>query len=63
MPKRIVLMIFFFAVLAFAADAQNPAPKIAAWQTQVHYLSGTGKDNTVMWDFFCTSGRGQGTWT
>lgn len=31
--------------------------------TQVQYLSGTDKDNTVAWDFFCTAGRKSGAWT
>lgn len=26
-------------------------------------LSGTGSDNTVLWDFFCTAGRKSGEWT
>lgn len=31
--------------------------------TQVQYLSGTGPDDAVNWDFFCTDGRKSGTWT
>ncbi len=31
-------------------------------QTEIQYLSGTGSDDTVDWDFFCTSGRNSGTW-
>jgi len=31
--------------------------------TQIQYLSGTGKDNTVEWDFFCTKGSNSGQWT
>jgi beta-galactosidase/beta-glucuronidase len=31
--------------------------------TQVQYLSGVDKDNTVPWDFFCTAGQNSGTWT
>lgn len=34
----------------------------AATQTQVRYLSGTGKDDAVEWDFFCTGGRKSGVW-
>ena len=31
-------------------------------QTQVRYLSGTGKDDAVEWDFYCTAGRRSGAW-
>lgn len=34
-----------------------------AQQTIVQYLSGTDKDHTVAWDFFCTKGRNSGKWT
>jgi hypothetical protein len=30
--------------------------------TQIVYLSGTDKDHTVKWDFFCTTGRNSGHW-
>jgi len=31
-------------------------------KTERQYLSGTDKDNTVKWDFFCTDGRNSGKW-
>jgi Glycosyl hydrolases family 2, TIM barrel domain/Glycosyl hydrolases family 2, sugar binding domain/Glycosyl hydrolases family 2/Beta galactosidase small chain len=34
-----------------------------AQQTEKLYLSGTGNDNTVNWDFFCTAGANSGKWT
>jgi hypothetical protein len=34
-----------------------------AQKSEVQYLSGTDKDNTVQWDFFCTSGRNSGKWS
>jgi beta-galactosidase/beta-glucuronidase len=34
-----------------------------AQTTIVKYLSGTGSDHTVQWDFFCTEGRQSGKWT
>ena len=34
-----------------------------AQQTEVHYLSGTDKDHTVHWEFFCTKGMNSGKWT
>ncbi|WP_340114685.1 glycoside hydrolase family 2 protein [Maribellus mangrovi] len=39
------------------------AGTISAQQTQKIYLSGTGSDNTVDWEFFCTGGRNSGEWT
>lgn len=34
-----------------------------AQQTIIKYLSGTDKDHTVNWDFFCTEGAKSGNWT
>ncbi|MES2328311.1 MAG: glycoside hydrolase family 2 TIM barrel-domain containing protein [Bacteroidota bacterium] len=34
-----------------------------AQQTIIKYLSGTDKDHTVNWDFFCTEGAKSGSWT
>lgn len=44
--------------------AQVPqAPAASALETQTQYLSGTGNDHTVDWQFFCTAGRQSGKWT
>ena len=42
----------FFIIFTYA---QNP-------ETQIMYLSGTGPDDAVEWDFFCTAGRKSGFW-
>ena len=34
-----------------------------AQQTQTLYLSGTGLDNTVTWQFRCSDGANSGRWT
>ena len=34
-----------------------------AQQTNITYLSGTGSDNTVEWDFYCSDGRNSKKWT
>jgi hypothetical protein len=34
-----------------------------AQKTEIQFLSGTGSDQTVDWDFFCTEGRNSGKWT
>ena len=48
------LLIFFSLILAGTVSAQ---------QTETMYLSGTGSDNTVDWEFFVTDGRKSGEWT
>ncbi|KQR70956.1 glycoside hydrolase family 2 [Pedobacter sp. Leaf176] len=48
-------ILFFFSIMLFGATN--------AQQTQKLYLSGTGNDNTVNWDFFCTAGANSGKWT
>ena len=35
----------------------------AAQQTIIHYLSGTDKDHTVLWDFMVTSGMNSNKWS
>ncbi|MDQ7947680.1 MAG: glycoside hydrolase family 2 TIM barrel-domain containing protein [Pedobacter sp.] len=36
---------------------------LRAQQTQKIYLSGTGNDHTVNWDFYCSAGANGGKWT
>jgi hypothetical protein len=36
---------------------------ICAQKTEIKFLSGRDKDNTVPWDFMCTAGRNNGAWT
>ena len=45
-----------FFVLVFADSVYSQ-------QTERQYLSGTGNDNTVNWEFFCTAGMNAGKWT
>ena len=40
--------------------ASAPAP---AQRTLVQYLSGTGSDDAVQWDFRCSGGAGSGVWS
>jgi len=49
-----------FALLAFALGLCLPA---TAQETRRQYLSGTGVDDAVAWDFFCTEGLRSGEWT
>src|SRR6267378_6658096 len=54
----ITIWIFLLSITLACGDANGQAQ-----QTQIQYLSGTGKDDAVLWDFFCTGGRKQGVWT
>ena len=45
---------FFALFIAFYSHAQ---------QTEIKYLSGTGSDKTVNWEFYCTEGMNSGKWT
>ncbi|PWG78172.1 glycoside hydrolase family 2 protein [Pararcticibacter amylolyticus] len=50
----------FFIVLGFLLLGTG---QVKAQETQKQYLSGTDKDHTVKWDFFCTAGRNSGKWS
>ena len=50
----VVVVCFFGSV----ANAQT-----ATTNTEVRYLSGTGTDDAVLWDFFCSEGRNSGKWS
>ena len=54
MTRRLLLS-FIICHLLFSS--------IAAQETQRLYLSGTGCDDMVQWDFMCTDGRNSGQWT
>ncbi len=51
---RIITIILLFTVSSVWAEPEKK---------EVKYLSGTDNENTVAWDFFCTSGRKSGKWT
>ncbi|WP_245906945.1 glycoside hydrolase family 2 protein [Reichenbachiella versicolor] len=36
---------------------------VTGQKTQIQYLSGTDKDNTVSWNFYCSEGMNSGKWT
>src|SRR5689334_6938295 len=53
-------MIFLCFVLFFIIKNQG---QVSAQSTEKLYLSGTGNDNTVSWEFYCTGGMNAGKWT
>jgi len=53
--KHIKIIIFLLLCInVFPAMAQ---------QTEIKYLSGTGKDDMVTWQFYCSAGNNAGKWT
>ena len=53
-----------FALIVLSIIIVNiPSNGQSAEKKEVKYLSGTDNENTVTWDFFCTSGRKSGVWT
>lgn len=48
-------------ILSFNLTAQTK--KQSETEAGIQYLSGTGSDNTVDWEFYCTDGRNSGKWT
>ncbi len=53
MQKTSTTLLFFLVLITFQLNAQ----------TQIKYLSGTGSDQTVDWQFYCTDGHNSGKWT
>ncbi|MDN3548715.1 glycoside hydrolase family 2 protein [Mucilaginibacter aquaedulcis] len=51
--KKIFLYLLFMSISCSAMSQE----------TIIKYLSGTDKDHTIQWDFYCTGGRNSGKWT
>ena len=51
------------AIAAVALGNATAAAAQTSVETQKQYLSGTGCDDMVKWDFLCTDGRNAGKWT
>ncbi|TCC99374.1 glycoside hydrolase family 2 TIM barrel-domain containing protein [Pedobacter hiemivivus] len=52
---KLTLILSFILLMLFSS--------VRAQQTEQLYLSGTGNDHTVKWDFFCTGGMNSGKWS
>jgi hypothetical protein len=51
---KLLTPVLFFLVLISQLHAQ---------ETIINYLSGTGYDQTIEWEFKCTEGNNSGKWT
>ncbi len=63
MPSSRVLTYAFVAIAAVATSAPRARAQGRRSTTAVQYLSGTGSDSTVNWDFRVSGGRKAGVWS
>jgi len=54
LKTKIALSLLFFGTMGLQVSAQK---------TESQYLSGTGKDDGVLWDFYVSEGMNAGKWT
>ena len=54
---------FSLFILVCLLASPTVTPQVRNISTDIRYLSGTGKDDSVLWDFFCTEGRNSGVWS
>jgi hypothetical protein len=60
--KHWIILVTLF-IIPFITGRDDPS-KLAdhSTETQIVYLTGTGSDSQVEWDFYCTGGRKSGYW-
>ncbi|WP_189360931.1 glycoside hydrolase family 2 protein [Algibacter mikhailovii] len=61
MKKQTFIIITLVVLMQQFAEAQSAVNMNN--QTEIQYLSGTGKDNMVAWDFYCSYGMNSKKWT
>jgi len=59
--RKISIALILCLLCVFGANAMQQETTFTA--TEKVYLSGTGKDDMVDWDFFCSDGMNSGKWT
>lgn len=71
MKKIISCFLFLLLITLIACETPEPIPTEIPDppvtvpeinMTEIQYLSGTGSDNRVNWEFYCTEGRNSRTW-
>ncbi|MDR2954620.1 MAG: DUF4981 domain-containing protein, partial [Prevotella sp.] len=63
MKKILLLLLILSAFVLQNTWAQRNNNSGANSETGIQYLSGTGYDDAVNWEFFCTEGNNSGKWT
>lgn len=56
------IKLFILVVLCVPTNVLSKA-QVSNTETEIRFLSGTGKDDAVAWNFYCTEGRKSGFWT
>ena len=57
--NKIYGFLLLFLIISFVSQSQQAT----APATIIHYLSGKGADDSVLWDFYCSDGMNSGKWT
>ena len=63
MKKLMLIVGVLFAAMGVQTQQLSAQPPQTPHQTQRQYLSGTGYDDAVEWEFMVTGGRRAGEWT
>lgn len=63
MKKILLLLLILAAFVSQNTSAQRNNNSGANSETGIQFLSGTGYDDAVNWEFFCTEGNNSGKWT
>ncbi len=63
MKKILLLLLILSAFVSQNIWAQRNNNSGANSETGIQFLSGTGYDDAVNWEFFCTEGNNSGKWT
>ena len=59
---KTIIKLFILVVVCVSTNILSKA-QVGNAKTETRFLSGTGKDDAVAWDFYCTEGRKSGFWT
>ena len=62
LPARQLFQVLICAIVCVVVSNAVNA-QVRTTSTEIRYLSGTGKDDAVLWDFFCTEGRNSAVWS
>jgi len=63
MSSSLLFLFLVFLASEMGINSQALPPTLEPTETEIKYLSGTGKDDMVEWDFYCSYGLNSKKWT